>query len=315
MGKRIMIALGGNAIKQPDELGTTEEQMKNVATACGQIAEISRQGFEIIITHGNGPQVGNLAIQQEQAQELVPAQPLVILGSMTQGQIGYMMQQSLRNLMGEESIEVVTVVTQVLVDRDDPDFTDPHKPVGPFYKEEEAIQLKIEKGWTIRKVRPNGDRQWRRVVPSPVPLKIVEGKAVRKMVDAGMIVIASGGGGIPVILNEEGKLEGVDAVIDKDRAGEILAEDVGAGIFLILTDVDSVKLDYGKPTEKPIQRMTVEKARTYAREGHFLPGSMGPKVEACITFIEHGGERAIITSLAKAVNALEGKAGTTITRN
>jgi carbamate kinase len=314
MDKRVMIALGGNAIKQPDERGTVEEQMRNVATACGQIAEIARRGYKIIITHGNGPQVGNLAIQQDQAQDLVPVQPLVVLGSMTQGQIGYMMQQSLRNILGEGGWEVVTVVTQVLVDKDDPDFTDPHKPVGPFYTEDEADGLRAEKGWTIRKVRPNSDRQWRRVVPSPVPLGIAEGKSIKKMVDAGMIVIASGGGGIPVILTEDGRLEGVDAVIDKDRAGGVLADEVGADIFLILTDVDSARLDYGKPTERPIKRMTSTRARAYSEEGHFLPGSMGPKVEACVKFVEHSGERAIITSLERAVEALEGRAGTTIVK-
>ena len=315
MDKCVMIALGGNAIKQPDERGTVEEQMRNVDVACRQIAEIARQGYKIVITHGNGPQVGNLAIQQEQAQDIVPPQPLVVLGSMTQGQIGYMMQQSLRNLLGEDGWEVVTVVTQVLVDRDDPDFVDPHKPVGPFYTEEEAKKIGEENGWTVKHVRPSGDRQWRRVVPSPIPLSIVEGKAIKRMVDAGMIVIASGGGGIPVIKNDDGWLEGVDAVIDKDRAGSVLAKEVGADIFLVLTDVDCAKLDYGKPGERPIQRMTPAEAWKYSEEGHFLPGSMGPKVEACTRFVEDGGERSIITSLAKAVDALKGEAGTTISHN
>jgi carbamate kinase len=311
MAKRIMIALGGNAIKQPDERGTVEEQMRNVSIACREIAEIAKRGYRIVITHGNGPQVGNLAIQQEQAQDIVPAQPLVVLGSMTQGQIGYMIQQNLSNLL-EDDWQVVTVITQVLVDRGDPDFEDPHKPVGPFFTEEEAGRLREERGWTIKRVRPEGERQWRRVVPSPVPLGIVEGRSIRRMVDAGMIVIASGGGGIPVVLNEEGKLEGVDAVIDKDRAGGVLAEEVGADIFLILTDVDSARLDYGKPAERPISRMTSSQARDYRKEGHFLPGSMGPKVEACIKFVEQGGEKAIITSLERVVEALDGEAGTTI---
>jgi len=315
MDKCVMIALGGNAIKQPDERGTVEEQMRNVDVACRQIAEIARQGYKIVITHGNGPQVGNLAIQQEQAKNIVPPQPLVVLGSMTQGQIGYMMQQSLRNLLGEDGWEVVTVVTQVLVDRDDPDFVDPNKPVGPFYTEEEAKKIGEENGWTVKHVRPSGDRQWRRVVPSPIPLGIVEGKAIKRMVDAGMIVIASGGGGIPVIKNDDGWLEGVDAVIDKDRAGSVLAKEVGADIFLVLTDVDCAKLDYGKPGERPIQRMTPAEAWKYSEEGHFLPGSMGPKVEACTRFVEDGGERSIITSLAKAVDALKGEAGTTISQN
>jgi carbamate kinase len=313
MVKRVMIALGGNAIKQPHEKGTVEEQMKNVSIACKQIAEIAKKGYKVVITHGNGPQVGNLAIQQEQAQELVPAQPLVVLGSMTQGQIGYMMQQSLKNILGEDR-EVVTVVTQVIVSKEDPDFEDPHKPVGPFYREGEAKRLGAEKGWTMKRVRPNGERQWRRVVPSPIPLGIVEGRSIGKMVDAGMIVIASGGGGIPVVVNGDGKLEGVDAVIDKDRAGEVLAEEVGVDIFLILTDVDCAMIDYGKPNQRPVERMTVGEAKRYSEEGHFLPGSMGPKVLASIKFVEQGGERAIITSLAKAVDALKGEAGTTISQ-
>lgn len=307
-----MIALGGNAIKKPDEKGTVEEQMRNVSVACKQIAEIAKQGYKIVITHGNGPQVGNLAIQQEQAESLVPAQPLVVLGSMTQGQIGYMMQQSLRNFLGADGWEIVTVVTQVLVDEDDPDFEDPHKPVGPFYKKNEARRLGAENGWIMKHVRPDGDRQWRRVVPSPVPLGIVEGKSISKMVNLDMIVIASGGGGIPVIKDSKGALRGVDAVIDKDRAGSVLAKEVGADIFLVLTDVEYVKLDYGKPDERAVHHMTPDEAKRYSEEGHFLPGSMGPKIEACIEFVESGGDRAIITSLTRAVDALSGESGTTI---
>ncbi|MEM4726998.1 MAG: carbamate kinase [Candidatus Bathyarchaeia archaeon] len=312
MGRRVVIALGGNAIKQPDERGTAEEQMRNVRAACRQIAGIIRRGYEVVLTHGNGPQVGNLAIQQEQARDLVPPQPLVVLGAMTQGQIGYLFQQALRNELADVKRPVVTVVTQVLVDKDDPDFRDPHKPVGPFYDEEEAKALMGERGWVMRRVRPDV-KGWRRVVPSPRPLAIIEGEAVRRMVDDGMIVIASGGGGIPVI-ERGGRLEGIDAVIDKDLAGEILAEEVGADIFLILTDVDCVKLDYGKPSERPIRRMTLEEARRYLSEGHFPPGSMGPKVEACIRFLEHGGGKAIIASLHDGLEALEGRAGTQITR-
>lgn len=314
MGRRVVIALGGNAIKQREERGTAEEQMRNVRTACRQIAEIIRRGYEVVLTHGNGPQVGNLAIQQEMAKEAVPPQPLVILGAMTQGQIGYLFQQALRNELADVGRPIVTVVTQVLVDREDPDFRDPHKPVGPFYDEDEARRLMMERGWVMRRVRLDIQRGWRRVVPSPRPISIIEGAAVRRMVDDGMIVIASGGGGIPVIEGDEG-LEGIDAVIDKDLAGEILAEEVGADIFLILTDVDCVKLDYGKPTERPIRRMTLEMARRYLSEGQFPPGSMGPKVEACIRFIEHGGERAIIASLEDGLRALEGEAGTQITRD
>jgi carbamate kinase len=312
MAKRILVALGGNAIKQPDEKGTFEEQMKNVETACKQIAQLVRHGYQLVITHGNGPQVGNLAIQQEAAADQVPSQPLVVLGAMTQGQIGYMMQQQLHNILDGDGKDVATIVTQVLVSPEDPDFKDPTKPVGPFYTEEIAKKLSAERGWVVKKVRPTGDKTWRRVVPSPAPLGIAEARAIRMMVEAGMIVIASGGGGIPVYRNKSGKLEGVDAVIDKDRAGAKLAEEVGSNVLLILTDVEYAMTDYGKPTQAPIHRMTVQEAKKLLSEGHFGAGSMGPKVEAALGFVERGGERAIITSLEKAVDALGDKTGTHI---
>ena len=312
MKKRVMIALGGNAIKQPHERGTFEEQMRNVETAAVQIATIARNGYEIAITHGNGPQVGNLAIQQEQGAHMVPEQPLVVLGAMTQGQIGYMMQQCLNNLLADDGKEVATVVTQVVVSRDDPDFQDPTKPVGPYYDEETAKRLGAENGWIVKQVRPMGEKTWRRVVPSPIPLGIAEAGVIKKLVESGTIVIASGGGGIPVIRNGEGKLEGVDAVIDKDRAGAKLAEEVDANIFLILTDVEHALLNFGSNDETPIEKMTIPEAKKYLGEGHFKAGSMGPKVEAAMGFVERGGERAIITSLDKAADALEGGTGTHI---
>ena len=312
MKKRVMIALGGNAIKQPHERGTFEEQMRNVETAAVQIATIARNGYEIAITHGNGPQVGNLAIQQEQGAHMVPEQPLVVLGAMTQGQIGYMMQQNLNNLLAKDGKEVATVVTQVIVSRDDPDFQDPTKPVGPYYDEETAKRLGAENEWIVKQVRPTGEKTWRRVVPSPIPLGIAEASVIKKLVESGTIVIASGGGGIPVIRNGEGKLEGVDAVIDKDRAGAKLAEEVDANIFLILTDVEYALLNFGSEDETPIERMTITEAKKYLTEGHFKAGSMGPKVEAAMGFVERGGERAIVTSLDKAADALEGRTGTHI---
>lgn len=312
MAKRVLVALGGNAIKQPDERGTFEEQMKNVEIACKQIALLVRHGNDLVITHGNGPQVGNLAIQQEAAADQVPPQPLFILGAMTQGQIGYMMQQNLHNILDGDGKQVAAIVTQVLVSPADPDFKDPTKPVGPFYTEDVAKKLASERGWIVKKVRPTGDKTWRRVVPSPAPLGIAEAKAIRTMVDSGMVVIASGGGGIPVYRNEKGHLEGVDAVIDKDRAGAKLAEEVGSNVLLILTDVEYAMMDYGKPTQAPIRKMTVSEARKRLKEGHFSAGSMGPKVEAALGFVERGGERAIITSLERAVDALEGKTGTHI---
>jgi carbamate kinase len=312
MAKRVLVALGGNAIKQPDERGTFEEQMKNVETACKQIAQLVRHRYQLVITHGNGPQVGNLSIQQEAAADQVPSQPLVVLGAMTQGQIGYMMQQQLHNILDGDGEQVATIVTQVLVSPEDPDFKDPTKPVGPFYTEEMAKKLSIERGWVVKKVRPAGDKTWRRVVPSPTPLGIAEAKAIRTMVEAGMIVIASGGGGIPVYRNKSGRLEGVDAVIDKDRAGAKLAEEVGSNILLILTDVEYAMMNYGKPTQSPIRKMTVSEAKKRLKEGHFGAGSMGPKVEAALGFVERGGERAIITSLETAVDALDDKSGTHI---
>ncbi|MEM2896399.1 MAG: carbamate kinase [Candidatus Bathyarchaeia archaeon] len=310
----IVVALGGNAIKQAHEKGTAEEQFENVKITCKHILEMIKRGYRVVITHGNGPQAGNLLIQQEEAKSLVPPQPLDIVGAMTQGQIGYMLQQTLINYLKEAglSVPVVTVITQVLVDEKDPDFKDPSKPVGPFYTKEEAERLEREKGYVIKKVKPSGDRPYRRVVPSPDPIKTFEAEAVKQLVDSGIIVIASGGGGIPVMLDKNGRLQGLEAVIDKDLAGERLAEVVKPDIFLILTDVEKVKLNFGKQDEKELDEMSIEEAMRYLEEGHFLPGSMGPKVKACIRFLEFGGKKAIITSLDKAIEALEGKTGTLI---
>ena len=310
MGKTIVIALGGNAIKRAEEEGTAEQQLRNVKITCKHILEIIKRGYRVVITHGNGPQVGNLLIQQEEASKLVPPQPLDILGAMTQGQIGYMLQQTLINYLREEklNIPVATIITQVLVDKDDPDFNNPSKPVGPFYTRKEAEKLIEEKGYIIKKVKP-GRKAYRRVVPSPDPIGIIEKDVIKMLVDAGFIVIASGGGGIPVI-DQNGQLRGVEAVIDKDLAGERLAEIVDADIFLILTDVEKVKLNFRKPNEKDLDKLTIAEAEKYLEEGHFLPGSMEPKVKACIRFLKAGGEKAIITSLDKAVEALEGKTGT-----
>ncbi|MFQ6081375.1 MAG: carbamate kinase [Candidatus Bathyarchaeia archaeon] len=320
MGKRIVVALGGNAIKQAHEKGTPEEQFRNCAITCKLLAEIVKKmgkDDRLIITHGNGPQVGNLMVQQEEAKHIVPAQTMDIVGAMTQGQIGYMLQQTLMNYLRDMGIDtpVCGIVNQVLVNKDDPEFFGDaaSKPVGNFFTEEEAMKIKKEHPeYIIKKVKPVGEKTWRRTVPSPDPIANVESVAIRKLVDAGVIVIASGGGGIPVILDEHGHYKGVEAVIDKDLAGERLAEVVDANVFLILTDVEKVKLNFGKPNEKDIDKMTLAEAKKYLKEGHFLPGSMGPKVKACIRFLEWGGEKAIITSLDKAVQALEGRTGTLI---
>jgi len=323
MAKRILVALGGNAIKQANEKGSPEEQFKNCYITCKLLTEIvktMKKGDRLIITHGNGPQVGNLMIQQEETKHLVPAQTMDIVGAMTQGQIGYMLQQTLMNCLKDEEIKtpIFAIVNQVLVNKDDPEFFGDaaSKPVGNFFTEEEAMRIKREHPeYIIKKVKMVGKRAWRRTVPSPDPIANVEGAAIRRLVDAGVIVIASGGGGIPVILNEHGHHKGVEAVIDKDLAGERLAEVVGANLFLILTDVEKVKLNFGKRNEQDIDKMTITEAKKYLEEGHFLPGSMEPKVKACIRFLESDGEKAIITSLDKAVKALEGKTGTLIYRN
>jgi len=312
----ILVALGGNAIKRAEERGTVEEQFRNVSETCKHILEIIRKGYRVVITHGNGPQAGNLLIQQEEASGVVPPQPLDIVGAMTQGQIGYMLQQTLTNYLRREGLNlpVATVLTQVLVNRNDPEFKDPSKPVGPFYNKAEAESLAKEKGYIIKMVKPSGEKPYRRVVPSPDPIAIIEEEAIRRMVDARVVVIAAGGGGVPVTRRGDGILEGVEAVIDKDLAGEKLAKVVEAEVFLDLTDVEKVKLNYGKPDEKDLTHMNVAEAEKYLGEGHFLPGSMEPKIIACLRFLEGGGERAIITSIEKAVEALEGRTGTLITR-
>jgi carbamate kinase len=310
--KRIVIALGGNVIKLPRQRGTYEEQLASIRAASYHILEFIRQGFNVVITHGNGPQVGNLLVQQEAGGSQVPAQPMHICNAMTQGQMGYILQQTLMNELKSYNLNfnVVTMITQVLVDRHDPDFQHPSKPVGPFYDPATKEKLESEKGWRMKKVLPGGDTPFRRVVPSPDPIRILEVHALKKVVEAGMIVIASGGGGVPVILNEKGEFEGFEGVVDKDLAGEKLAEAVAADYFMVLTDVPKVKLGFGTPEEREIDRLNVEEARKYLKAGHFLAGSMAPKVLACIRFIEYGGEEAIITSLDRAWPAVQNQEGT-----
>lgn len=314
MKKLVVIALGGNAIKQANEQGTAEEQFKNVETTCNQLVEMNKLGYKLIITHGNGPQAGNLLIQQEEGKELVPAQPMDVVGAMTQGQIGYMFQNTLRNFFAkrDKNIPLATVITQVLVNKDDPDFDDPSKPVGPFYTKEEALRLQQEKDYQVKQVKPKGPKNWRRVVPSPEPIDIIESDCINALVKARAIIVASGGGGVPVMKTSDGYLTGLEAVIDKDKAGNKLAQSVKANIYLILTDVENACINYGKENEKALGKISVSEAENYLEEGHFLAGSMGPKVTAAIRFVKAGGEKAIITSLDKAVDALEGKTGTII---
>jgi carbamate kinase len=310
----LVIALGGNAIKQADERGTTEEQFHNVDVTTRQIAKIAKAGYRLVITHGNGPQAGALLIQQEECDALVPAQTLATCGAMTQGQIGWMMQNRLGFHLKEEGMDtpICTVVTQVEVSDQDPDFQDPSKPVGPFYTKEEALHLAEVKGYIVKEVKPGIDKGWRRVVPSPEPVSIVESTAINDLLNDSVIVIASGGGGIPVKKNGDGSYSGVEAVIDKDRAGFKLAQAVEAHRFLILTDVEKACLNFNKPDQMALDRLSVKQAEEYLEAGHFLAGSMGPKIEAAIRFVNWNGGEAIITSLDKALSAIEGNTGTHI---
>ncbi|MBC7339610.1 MAG: carbamate kinase [Firmicutes bacterium] len=306
----VVIALGGNAILQPGQRGTAEEQLENVRATCRQVVTLLEEGYRIVLTHGNGPQVGNIIIQN-QATDAVPAMPMDICGAESQGLIGYMMQHSLHNELvrrGMDGWPVASVVTQTVVSADDPAFRKPTKPVGPFYDEEYA-RRKIEAGETWVE---DAGRGWRKVVPSPDPVEIVELEVIRQLARDHAIVICTGGGGIPVVREPDGSLRGVEAVIDKDLGGQRLATGLGADLFMILTDVARVALDYGKPTQRFLSRLTVAEARALQKEGHFRPGSMGPKVEACCRFVEAGGKGAIIGSLMEALDALAGRAGTWI---
>jgi len=320
MAKVILIALGGNAIKQANQKGTSEEQFRNCWKTTEHISEIVKSLGEedrLVITHGNGPQVGNLMVQQKLSQDVVPAHPMDVVGAMTQGQIGYMLQQTLLNHFKKMdiTIPVCAILNQVIVDKNDPEFIGENasKPVGNFLTKDEAKEMKKNNpDYILKKVKPTGERSWRRTVPSPDPISNSEGDVIKTLVKAGVIVIASGGGGIPVLEDEEGNYKGIEAVIDKDLAGERLAEIVGADIFLILTDIEKAKINYGKPNEKALGKITLQEAQNYFDEGHFLAGSMGPKVKACLRFLKNGGQKAIITSLDKALEAFEGQSGTII---
>ncbi|MDG6900637.1 MAG: carbamate kinase [Nitrososphaerota archaeon] len=310
---RIVIALGGNALEEPGQHASYESEEVNVKKACSQMLEIIEHGHQLVITHGNGPQVGYLELQQASVPN-VPVQPLHVLGAMTQGEIGYLIQRELGNLLRSKSIKrrVVSVVTQTLVDKDDPAFSAPSKPIGPVYDEAGAAQ-QTARGYVMKNVVLKGGSGFRRIVPSPEPIRIIEAELISSLAETGSIVVASGGGGIPVVQKPNGDLEGVDAVIDKDLSAEKLAEAVGADLLLILTNVERVKLDYGKPGERDVESMTVAEAKKHMKEGQFAPGSMGPKVLACVRYAEWGGRPGIITSLERAILALDGKEGTRIT--
>jgi carbamate kinase len=310
--KRIVIALGGNALQEAGKPATAESQLEVVEKTSAYIADIIEAGYDVVIAHGNGPQVGRIVLQNESAANVTPAMPFDVCGAMSQGYIGYHIQQGLSKVLRQRGIDkqVVTLVTQVVVDKNDPKFQNPSKPIGPFYSQEEAEKIAAEKGYTMKE---DAGRGYRRVVASPLPVEIVELDAVKALESAGFVVVTVGGGGIPVIKNEDGTLTGTAAVIDKDLASEKLAEDLDADALVILTAVENVSINYKKPDQKDLSALSVEDAKRYIAEGQFAPGSMLPKVEAAMKFASSKPERkCIITSLEKAVDALNGVAGTTV---
>jgi carbamate kinase len=310
MGDLLVIAIGGNSLIKDSDHATVYDQYKATGETSDHIAGIVADGYRVVITHGNGPQVGFILLRSELAKEVLHQVPLDTCGADTQGAIGYQIAQTLSNELRRHGIvrEVVAVVTQVVVDRSDPGFAEPSKPIGPFYPEESARSHQ-QAGWAMRE---DAGRGWRRVVASPMPLEIVEEAAIRSLLEQDVIVVAAGGGGIPVIRKENGDLEGVAAVIDKDWASCLLAKSLAADMFLISTAVDKVAINFGTPEQQDLDEITVAEAKRYTAEGHFAPGSMKPKMEAAIDFLENGGKRVIITQPHLLEDALHGTTGTHI---
>jgi len=306
--KTAVIALGGNAISVSGK-EDIYQQFANTRKSLDSIIAFVRQGYNLAITHGNGPQVGNALLRVERTMEDIPAQPLGVIVADTEGSMGYMIEQSLQNRLILEKINrpVVTIITQVIVDHDDPSIKNPTKFIGPFYTKEQAELLAQKFCWTIKE---DIGRGYRRVVPSPIPKMILNKDIIKRLVKEGTIILAAGGGGIPVYIEKDGTYEGVDAVVDKDLASAVLARDIEADHLMILTSVDKVSLNFNQPDQLELGTLNLEEAKRYLSEGHFPPGSMGPKIEASINFIEWGGKEVIITSLEYAKDAVAGKAGT-----
>jgi carbamate kinase len=311
MKKLAVVAIGGNAVNRPGEKPTAENMLSAIEEAMGYLVDMLDE-YDIVITHGNGPQVGNILIQQEMAKEVIPPFPIDVNDAQTQGSLGYMIVQALRNQLAERGLnrEVAALITQIVVDKNDEAFKKPSKPVGPFYTEEEARKLMMEKGWIMKE---DAGRGWRRVVPSPKPLDIVEKEIIQMLLKNDVIVVAAGGGGIPVV-RENGKLKGIEAVIDKDRASALLAIEINADELIILTGVEKVALNYGKPNQTFVDTLIVDDAMKYLKEGHFPAGSMGPKIEAAIDFVSATNKTCLITDMRKLKEALSGKTGTRIVR-
>jgi carbamate kinase len=309
-----LIAFGGNALLREDQKGLQEEQVRNAEKAAKLMVGVAAKGYELIIVHGNGPQVGNLLLQQEEAANKIPPYTLDLCDAMTEGSMGYMLERAIANELRRRSIDkdVTTIVSMVLVDRNDPAFEKPTKPVGPYYTKFRAQELARKKKWTVIE---DAGRGWRKVVASPKPIDVVAKWVIKDLVEAGRIVIAAGGGGIPVILNNRGLYEGVEAVIDKDYASSLIAREVGVDLFIILTAIDRVCFNFGKPDQRELPEITVDEAERYLQEGQFPAGSMGPKIKAAVEYIRAGGKEVLITDANHLKAALLGRAGTRIIRS
>ena len=310
MSKTALIAVGGNSLIRAGEKGTVAEQMANARRTAAAIVGIIRAGCHVVVTHGNGPQVGAQLLRSERGSDQVPSQTLDVCGAASQGEIGYLIAQSLRLELAAAhmTVPVAAIITQTIVSRDDPAMQHPTKPIGPFYSRAEAEEKQRQFGWQIIE---DAARGYRRVVASPEPIEIVEYPIIKSLMDQGTLVVACGGGGIPVMRNNGG-IEGVEAVIDKDRASALLASELGVDVFIISTDADCVYLDYKKPTQRRLERVTVADMERYYGEGQFPPGNMGPKVESALRFLKHGGQEVIITSYEYLNDAVAGNAGTHI---
>ena len=311
MGRSVIIALGGNALSPKEEAGTIYQQFAHTRESLDAIMHFVDLGYNICLTHGNGPQVGDELYRMELTHKTIPPLPLGVCVAETQGSIGYMVQQSLQNVLKEKEIdrEVVTLITQTIVDKDDPSINDPQKFIGRRYEKDEAEHLAKQFNWKIKEQEPGS---WRQVVPSPLPQFIEHGRSIQTLVDNGTIVIASGGGGIPTFWNNEQKLEGLNAVIDKDLSAALLGRVIKSNELWIITDLDQACLNFGKDNEEPLLNMNTEEAKRYLEEGHFQAGSMGPKIEAALYFLKYHGEKVIITSIEGVKEAIIGKNGTTI---
>ena len=312
MTKLAVVAFGGNALLRPEDRGTQEEQIARAKQAARWLVEIVRYDYKLIVVHGNGPQVGNILIQSEEASTKIPPQSLDVCVAQTEGSIGFLLQQAIRNRLESIGVpgEVTTVLTEVEVDPNDPAFKRPTKPIGPFFTRYRAEALERDLGWTMRE---DSGRGWRHVVPSPRPLHILNIKTISRMVETASVIIAAGGGGIPVVRGRDGQWRGIEAVIDKDFASALLANDLKADLFIVLTGVAKVAVDFGKPTQRDLARMTVAEAEKHLADGQFPAGSMAPKIEASIQFVRGSGKQVLITDVEHLREAVDGREGTLVT--